>query len=118
LRKRLHDGETISPDNPKGIVTIADVSALRVRVDLDETDVAKVKVGQNAYVVADAFGETKFTAKVVKIGQVLGRKNVRTERPTEKVDTKILEVLLELDKNQTLPLQLRVDAYIETEKKS
>lgn len=112
LRKRLHDGETISPDNPKGIVTIADVSALRVRVDLDEIDVAKVKIGQSAYVVADAFGEQKFTAKVIKIGQILGRKNVRTERPTEKVDTKILEVLLELEKGQNLPLQLRVDAYI------
>lgn len=116
LRKRLQDGETISPDNPKGIVTIADVSALHIRVDLDETDVAKVKIEQIAFVVADAFGETKFSAKVVKIGQVLGRKNVRTERPTEKVDTKILEVLLELDKGQTLPHQLRVDAYIETEK--
>jgi HlyD family secretion protein len=112
LRKRLHDGETISPDNPKGIVTIADVSALRVRVDLDEIDVAKVTIGQSAYVVADAFGEQKFTAKVIKIGQILGRKNVRTERPTEKVDTKILEVLLELEKGQNLPLQLRVDAYI------
>jgi HlyD family secretion protein len=112
LRKRLHDGETISPDNLKGIVTIADVSALRVRVDLDETDVAKIKIGQSAYVVADAFGEQKFTAKVIKIGQVLGRKNVRTERPTEKVDTKILEVLLELEKGQNLPLQLRVDAFI------
>jgi HlyD family secretion protein len=112
LRKRLHDGETISSDNLKGIVTIADVSALRVRVDLDEIDVAKVKIGQSAYVVADAFGKTKFTAKVIKIGQILGRKNVRTERPTEKVDTKILEVLLELDKGQNLPLQLRVDAFI------
>jgi ABC exporter DevB family membrane fusion protein len=116
LRKRLHDGETISPENSRGIVTIADVSALRVRVEIDETDVAKVKIGQSAYVKADAFGEQKFTAKVIKIGQVLGRKNVRTERPTEKIDTKILEVLLELDKNQTLPLQLRVDAFIETEK--
>jgi HlyD family secretion protein len=117
LRKRLHDGETISPENLKGIVTIADVSALRVRVDLDETDVAKVKVGQSAFVKANAYDEQKFTAKVVKIGQILGRKNVRTERPTEKIDTKILEVLLELDKGQNLPLQLRVDAYIESEKK-
>lgn len=116
LRKRLHEGESISPDNPKGIVTIADISALRVRVELDETDVAKIKIGQNAYVVADAYGEKKFMAKVVKIGQILGRKNIRTERPTEKIDTKILEVLLELDKNQILPLQLRVDAYIETGK--
>ena len=113
LRKRLKDGESVSPENQTGIVTIADVSALRVRVDLDETDVAKIKQSQTAYVTADAYGEQKFQGKVVKIGQILGRKNFRTTRPTEKVDTKILEVLLELEPNQKLPLGLRVDAFIE-----
>ncbi len=112
LRKRLRAGESVSPENQSGIVTIADVSALRVRVDIDEIDVADIKQGQRVYVTADAFGTRKFTGRVVKIGQILGRKNVRTERPTEKVDTKILETLVELDPNQTLPLGLRVDAFI------
>jgi len=112
LRKRLKDGESVSPENPTGIITLADVSALRVRVDLDETDVAKVRENQTAYVTADAFGEQKFGARVIKIGRILGRKNFRTERPTEKVDTKILEVLLELAPEQKLPLGLRVDAFI------
>jgi HlyD family secretion protein len=114
LRKRLKDGESVSPESQTGIVSLADVSALRVRVDLDERDVAKIQANQNAYVTADAFGEQKFAAKVVRIGQILGRKNFRTERPTEKVDTKILEVLLELESNQKLPLGLRVDAFIST----
>lgn len=114
LRKRLKDGESVSPEAQNGIVSIADVSALRVRVDLDERDVAKVKENQTAFITADAYGGQKFSAKVIKIGQTLGRKNVRTERPTEKVDTKILEVLLELEPNQKLPLGLRVDAFIST----
>lgn len=114
LRKRLKSGESVSPENPTGIVSIADVSALRVRVDLDETDVASVRENQSAYVTAEAYGEQKFQGKVVKIGQILGRKNFRTERPTEKVDTKILEILIELAPGQKLPLGLRVDAFIET----
>jgi HlyD family secretion protein len=112
LRKRLKDGESVSPENQTGIVSLADVSALRVRVDLDERDVAKVKENQAAFVTADAYGEQKFTGKVVRIGQILGRKNFKTERPTEKVDTKILEVLIELAPDQKLPLGLRVDAFI------
>lgn len=116
LRKRLKDGESVSPESPTGIVTVADTSALRVRVDLDESDVAKIKENQTAYITADAYGEQKFAARVVKIGQVLGRKNFRTERPTEKVDTKILEVLLELAPDQKLPLGLRVDTFIESGK--
>lgn len=112
LRKRLKGGEAVTPESQTGIVTIADTTSLRVRIDLDETDVAKIRENQKAYVTADAYREEKFTARVVRVGQILGRKNFRTERPTEKVDTKILEVLLELESDQKLPLGLRVDAFI------
>ena len=115
LRKRLKAGETVSPEAPTGIVTIADTSTLRVRADVDETDVARIRTGQTAYVTADAYGSQRFAARVVRVGQILGRKNFRTERPTEKVDTKILEVLLELAPDQRLPLGLRVDAFITAE---
>lgn len=114
LRKRLKGGESVSTDSPTGIVTVADTSALRVRVDLDERDVAKIKEGQRAYVTADAYGQQKFGARVIRIGQILGRKNFRTDRPTEKVDTRVLEVLLELDSGNKIPLGLRVDAFITT----
>jgi HlyD family secretion protein len=49
---------------------------------------------------------------VVRVGQQLGPKNVRTDEPTEKVDTKILETLVELDPGSRLPDGLRVDAFI------
>jgi ABC exporter DevB family membrane fusion protein len=113
LRKRLKDGESVSPENSNaGIVTIGDTSALRVRVEIDETDVAKIRENQQSFVTADAFGERRFYGRVIKIGQILGRKTIRTERPQERVDTKILEVLVELAPDQKLPLGLRVDAFI------
>jgi hypothetical protein len=49
---------------------------------------------------------------VVRIGEELGRKNVRTDEPTERVDMKILETLVELDNGVELPIGLRVNAYI------
>ena len=61
---------------------------------------------------ADAFGKQKFWGRVVRVGQQLGPKNVRTDEPTERVDTKILETLVELDQGVQLPVGLRVDAYI------
>lgn len=113
LRKRMQIGESITPENPNSsIFTIADTSILRVRVDLDETDVAKVREGQSAFVTADAYGDKKFTGRVVRISQILGKKNIRTDEPKERVDTKILEVLIELDEGQTLPMGLRVDSFI------
>src|ERR1043165_8230771 len=34
-------------------------SDLRVRVDVDETDVSRIEMNQQAYVIADAFGDKK-----------------------------------------------------------
>jgi HlyD family secretion protein len=114
LRKHHRSGESVSNSStvPDPILTIGDRKTLRVRVDVDETDVSKVRVGQKAYVTADAFGRQEFWGQVVRVGQQLGPKNVRTDEPTEKVDTKILETLVELDPGSKLPDGLRVDAFI------
>jgi HlyD family secretion protein len=114
LRKHHRSGESVSNSStvPDPVLTIGDRKTLRVRVDVDETDVSKVTVGQRAYVTADAFGKQKFWGHVVRVGQQLGPKNVRTDEPTEKVDTKILETLVALDAGQHLPDGLRVDAFI------
>ena len=114
LRKHHRSGESVSNSStvPDPVLTIGDRKTLRVRVDVDETDVSKVRLGQRAYVTADAFGKQKFWGHVVRIGQQLGPKNVRTDEPTEKVDTKILETMVELDPGSQLPDGLRVDAFI------
>jgi len=114
LRKFHRAGESVSNSatNPDPIFTIGDKRALRVRVDVDEADVSKLTLGQAAYVTADAYGSKRFAGHVVRIGQQLGRKNVRTDEPTERVDNKILETLVELDSGVELPVGLRVNAFI------
>ncbi|HEV3063135.1 MAG TPA: efflux RND transporter periplasmic adaptor subunit [Vicinamibacterales bacterium] len=112
LRRHRRSGESVSTQFDSPIVTIADRSRIRVRVDVDEADVAELRVGQTAYVTADAFGDRRFAGRVVRVGQVLGRKNVRTDEPSERVDTKILETLVELTDGRDLPLGLRVQAFI------
>ena len=113
LRKYRRAGESVSTQFDSPILTLADNSVLRVRLDVDETDVAGLGVGQPAFVTAEAYGSRKFTGHVIRVGRILGRKNVRTDEPSERVDTKILETLVELDPGQSLPLGLRVDSYVE-----
>ncbi|MBI4910922.1 MAG: HlyD family secretion protein [Acidobacteria bacterium] len=112
LRRYLKTGESVSTNANTPIVSLGDTSRLRVRADIDETDVARIRVGQPAYVMADAYGKQRFAGHVSRIGQALGRKNVRTDEPTERIDTKILETLIDLDPGQQLPVGLRVDTYI------
>ena len=113
LRKFRHAGENVSTQFDSPVVTVADDASLRVRMDVDEADVAKLYVGQAAFVTAEAYGSQKFAGQVIRVGRVLGQKNVRTDEPSERVDTKILETLVQLDAGEKLPLGLRVDAYIE-----
>ena len=97
---------------------MADDSVLRVRLDVDESDVSKPRVGQRAYVTAEAYGTHKFWGHVIRVGRILGKKNVGTDEPSEHVDTKILETLMELEPGQQLPLGLRVDSFVESEREA
>ena len=93
---------------------MADDSVLRVRLDVDESDVSKLRVGQRTYVTAEAYGTHKFWGRVIRVGRILGKKNVGTDEPSEHVDTKILETLVELEPGQQLPLGLRVDSFADS----
>ena len=116
LRKLRHTGESVSTQFDSPIITMADDTVLRVRLDVDEADVSKLRLGQRAYVTAEAYGDHKFWGRVIRVGGILGKKNVRTDEPSERVDTKILETLVELNAGERLPLGLRVDSFVETGK--
>jgi len=113
LRKLRHTGESVSTQFDSPVITMADDSVLRVRLDVDESDVSKLKVGQHAFVTAEAYGKHQFWGRVIRVGRILGKKNVRTDEPSEHVDSKILETLVELDPGQSLPLGLRVDSFVD-----
>lgn len=117
LRTHHRVGESVmnSATAPDPVLTIGDAHLLRVRVDIDETDVNRVRVGQSAYVTADAYGQQKIWGHVVRVGELLGPKTVRTDEPTERVDRKFLEVLVQLELGAQLPVGLRVDTFILTD---
>jgi len=112
LKRLRKAGETVSDKGDTPIIRFGDNSHLRVRVDVDETDVARVALGQRAYFTAQAFGQQRFWGTVTRIGQSLGKKNIDTGDPAEKTDTKVLETLVDLDGHPPLPSGLRVDSFI------
>lgn len=91
LRRHHRAGEVVvsSANNPDPIFTLGDCRVLRVRVDVDEFDVAQVRLGARAYVTARTFGDRKFWGRVVQIGEQLGKKNVQTDEPAEHVEQMI-----------------------------
>jgi multidrug resistance efflux pump len=112
LRVKARVGEFHNPGVGEPILVIGDMQHLRVRLDIDERDVARMKIGTPAYLTAPAFGGQRFTGKVVDIARRMGRRNVRVDDPIDRVDVKILEVLLELDEHPPLIPGLRVEGFV------
>ena len=112
MLRRVRDvGEAVTNMPPSAVAIVGDLSRLRVRAEVDETDFSKVTVGQRVEVTADALRGQKFDGTVYRISSRMGAKQVQTGRPGDRTDTKVLQVLIDLDSAVRLPVGLRVDAY-------
>ena len=114
LRRFRNTGEVVTPASGAAIVSIGDLTVCRVRAEIDETDIARVRVGQRAYVTAEAYGDKRFWGRVLSVGPVLGQKNLRSDDPAERQDATILETLVALPRPCTLSAGLRVKTFIQT----
>ena len=71
-RRNIEAGETAiigTMNNPGTVLlTIADMSVMEAEVDVDETDIPNVQLGQKAKITIDAMQSKTFTARVTEIG--------------------------------------------------
>jgi len=112
LSVKVRAGEYYNPGAGEAVV-MGDTRVLRVRMDVEERDIGKIRKGLRASITADAFPDQVFAGRVVEIGRRMGRKNIRTDDPVERIDTKILEVVIELDKREGLLTGLRVVSVVD-----
>lgn len=109
LKTFMRPGETFSTFTPQPILSLADLSSLRVRAEVDERDIGRVQNGQRVMVQSDSFQSGKLMGTVRSVGSQMGRKKVRTGDPAEKADRDVLEVLIDLnEKHVALIVGLRV----------
>ena len=70
-RLAVEQGETAVPGtfnkDAATLLTISDMSVLETRVKVDETDVARISIGDSAVIQIDAFPDTTFIGLVTKI---------------------------------------------------
>ncbi len=76
------------------LLTISDMSVLETRVHVDETDVARIKIGESAIVQMDAFPDTTFVGKVTKISNSSVRGAAGATTTDQAVDYEVTVQLL------------------------
>jgi HlyD family secretion protein len=114
LQVNARPGEPAGPSATQPLVLLGDVSTLRVRAEVDERDLAEIRIGQPVLVRATAFRGREFAGKVSFIAPIVepGRINARGRALT---DVDVVEVLVDLAEGGPLAIGMKVDVYFRHE---
>lgn len=106
-------GELASPSSPDPLVVMGDLSALRVRAELDERDIGEVKIGQQVVVRADAFPGRDFHGTVASIAPIVQAGRINSPNSRNLTDFDVTQVRIDLTEPGPLLVGMKVDVYFE-----
>ncbi|MEQ1576786.1 MAG: efflux RND transporter periplasmic adaptor subunit [Hyphomicrobium sp.] len=104
-------GETAKTIAENSLVLFGDLSSLRVRAEVEERDVVKIRTGQRVVVRADAYPDRDFEGVVTSMAPALGPPHILSRGPRRPNDVEVLEVLATLDGQPVLLTGMRVDVF-------
>lgn len=79
-----------------GVMTIGDVTQMTAELEVYQTEVKRVALGQFANIAAEALA-APLIGKIVQIGQIVGRQSVMSTEPAANADARIVKVTVFLD---------------------
>ncbi len=112
IRKYLHKGEMISKEMNTSLVAIADIEKIWINAEADETDTAKINIGDPVEVKSDAYPERIFKGEVAEISDYIGARKVRPNNPAKNIDMKVLQVKIKLKEKSSFKPGMTVDVRI------
>jgi HlyD family secretion protein len=93
LEIHTRPGELISTD---GIVELGQTQQMTALLEVYETEIGKVKLGQSVKLFADSFPDS-FSGEVIEIGVQVKRQNVINSDTSGNIDARVVEVRVQLD---------------------
>ena len=112
LQVNAKAGETATPSPENVLIVVGDLSSLRVKAEIEERDIGKLRVGQAAIIRSDAFPNKDFDGKVASLGQALGPSRIGQRGPRKPTGVDMLEVMIDLVGQPPLLPGMRVDVYL------
>ncbi len=111
LQQHAKLGEIVGPSPEQPLVVVGDVGTMRVRAEVDEADVAKVRIGQKAFVRTQSYPGREFEGTVVRIAPTLAPPRIGQRGPRRATDVEVIEVTINLDGEVPLLTGMRVDTF-------
>lgn len=104
-------GDVVAPSPDQPLALMGDMSLLRVKSEVDEGDVAKIKEGQKAFVRSASYPGKEFEGTVTKLSPSLGQPRIAGRGPRRPSDVDVLDVTIDLEGQPPLLPGMRVDAF-------
>lgn len=108
--RHVDAGEPV--DARAAIVTIADLSRVRVEAEVDEFDAGRLAVGSGVGVTAEGFDGQQWRGTVEEIPDSVQGRRLKPQDPGKPADTRVLLVKIRLDEPTPLKLGQRVEVAI------
>jgi multidrug resistance efflux pump len=102
LQVNVRPGEYVGTPPGQALVVLGNMQALRVRIDIDESDIADYHAGMPARAFMRGSKKTEIPLHFVRIEPFVIPKRSLTRRPGEQVDTRVLQVIYEIDDLRSL----------------
>ncbi len=106
IARHVHAGETIAMGD--AIVTVADLKKTRVEAEVDEFDVARVKLGASVTVNAEGF-DRSWKGTIEEIPDAVVNRRLKPQDPSKPIDTRVLLVKVAFAEPTPLKLGQRVE---------
>ena len=82
---------------PEGLLRLGETLRMEAELEVFQTMITRVALGQPVSIRSSVLGETALTGKVARVGALVGRQKVTADDPAANTDARVLEVIVALD---------------------
>ncbi|MCI0685101.1 MAG: efflux RND transporter periplasmic adaptor subunit [Gemmataceae bacterium] len=114
LQVNVRAGERVSDRDTKALMVLGDIGTYHVRVDIDERDIARFRPGAPAKAFPRGATDHDVTMQFVRVEPYVVPKKSLTGDNTERVDTRVLQVLYAVDRaDRPVYVGQQLDVFID-----
>jgi RND family efflux transporter MFP subunit len=108
--RHAHPGETV--EIAARLVTIADLTRIRIEAEVDEYDSGRVSPGAEVRITSEGFPGSTWKGTVEEIPDTVVGRRIRPEDPGRPIDARVLPVKITFNESTPLKLGQRVEVEI------
>jgi multidrug resistance efflux pump len=115
LQVNVRAGEYVGTPPNQALIVLGNVHQLHVRVDIDEHDIPRFRPGSSAQAMVRGNPQVAFGLQFVRVEPFVIPKKSLTGDSTERVDTRVLQVIYRLEKSdQPVYVGQQLDVFIQS----